>query len=249
MFNVKICGVMTPEDAALVAAAGADAVGLNFVAGSPRCLTVEGARLVAQAVPVGVLRVGVFAGLSTPIMREVAAAVGLDAIQLHGHFAGPADRSDPPWRCDELWPLPVIRAVRLDPPDHLPEWLKDDLAAVPDRLATARQWIDAARACGREPAMVLLDASVSGTTAAGQLGGTGKLVDWDAVVANQPLPIPAVLAGGLGPDNVGAAIRATRITRVDTASGVERTAGQKDPDSVLAFVRSAREAIAALQDG
>jgi phosphoribosylanthranilate isomerase len=238
MFNVKICGVMTPEDAALVAAAGADAVGLNFVAGSPRCLTVEGARLVAQAVPVGVLRVGVFAGLSTPIMREVAAAVGLDAIQLHGHFAGPADRSDPPWRCDELWPLPVIRAVRLDPPDHLPEWLKDDPAAVPDRLATARQWIDAARACGREPTMVLLDASVSGT-----------LVDWDAVVANQPLPIPAVLAGGLGPDNVGAAIRATRITRVDTASGVERTAGQKDPDSVLAFVRSAREAIAALQDG
>ena len=55
MFHVKICGVMTPADARMAADAGADAIGLNFVAGSPRCLDVAAARRVAEAVPAGVL--------------------------------------------------------------------------------------------------------------------------------------------------------------------------------------------------
>jgi len=44
LFTVKICGLTTPGDAALAAAAGADAVGLNFVAGSPRVLGVDAAQ-------------------------------------------------------------------------------------------------------------------------------------------------------------------------------------------------------------
>ena len=47
MFHVKICGVTTPADARLAAVSGADAIGLNFVAGSPRRLAVEVARSVA----------------------------------------------------------------------------------------------------------------------------------------------------------------------------------------------------------
>jgi phosphoribosylanthranilate isomerase len=53
-----------------------------------------------------------------------------------------------------------------------------------------------------------------------------------------------VLAGGLRPENVAAAIRATGARAVDTASGVEARPGRKDPAAVEAFVRAAREALA-----
>jgi hypothetical protein len=86
LFHVKICGVTTPQAARLVAAAGADAVGLNFVAGSPRRLEVAAARGVAAAVPPGILKVGVFAGSSPAEIRSVVSAVGHDAVQLHGHL-------------------------------------------------------------------------------------------------------------------------------------------------------------------
>ena len=58
MFHVKICGVTTAGDARLVAAAGADAIGLNFVPGSPRRLDPALAHEVAAAIPDDVLVVG-----------------------------------------------------------------------------------------------------------------------------------------------------------------------------------------------
>lgn len=114
LFRVKICGVTTPDDARLVADAGADAIGLNFVTGSPRALDVEQARAVAAAVPSGVLKVGVFAGTVAAEIRRVVAAVGLDAVQLHGHLEGDGPAVDPPARCAELAGLTVIRAVRME---------------------------------------------------------------------------------------------------------------------------------------
>ena len=112
----------------------------------------------------------------------------------------------------------------------------------PDRFATARQWIDAAAACGCRPAMALLDAGVSRGVNAGALGGTGQTVDWQAVADIPVLPVPITLAGGLTPDNVTAAIQTTRAIAVDTASGVESSPGQKDPDLVRRFVDAAKQA-------
>jgi phosphoribosylanthranilate isomerase len=54
-----------------------------------------------------------------------------------------------------------------------------------------------------------------------------------------------VLAGGLTPRNVAEAIRATGVTAVDTASGVESRPGHKDPEAVAKFVLAARAAFAA----
>ena len=82
------------------------------------------------------------------------------------------------------------------------------------------------------------------TAAWGALGGTGHRVDWKALVREPPLPMPIALAGGLTPENVAAAIQATGVVAVDTASGVESAPGRKDPDRVWAFVTAARAELA-----
>lgn len=229
LFRVKICGVTTPDDARLAAAAGADAIGLNFVAGSPRALDLDQARAVAAAVPAGVLKVGVFAGTATAEIRRVVAAVGLDAVQLHGHLEGSGPAVDPPARCAELAGLQVIRAVRME--------------AGGDPLAAARRWLAEAAALGAAPDAVIIDAAVPRGTAAGQLGGTGATVDWAALATARPLGPPTALAGGLTPENVAQAIRASKTAAVDTASGVEAGPGRKDPEKVRAFVAAARKAM------
>ena len=69
-------------------------------------------------------------------------------------------------------------------------------------------------------------------------GGTGLSFDWSLIPARLPLPI--VLAGGLTPDNVGAAVRRVRPWAVDVSSGVERAKGIKDAARIAAFIRGAR---------
>ncbi len=232
MFRVKICGVTTVDDARMACAAGADAIGLNFVAGSPRRLDADAARGVAAAVPRGVVRVGVFAGASARDIVGLAREVGLDAVQLHGHFDAAAGPVDPPVLCGALDGLPVIRAVRLD-----------GCGPAADRLATARRWIEEASRAGAAPAMVIVDAAVCRDAAGGGLGGTGALVDWTALARAGALPVPMALAGGLTAANVAEAIRVTGLGAVDTASGVESSPGRKDPAKVRDFVAAARRAL------
>jgi phosphoribosylanthranilate isomerase len=75
--------------------------------------------------------------------------------------------------------------------------------------------------------------------------GSGQVFDWrlaEGVVDPRRL----VVAGGLGPGNVAAAITRLRPRGVDVASGVEREPGRKDPALLQAFVAEARRAAAAL---
>jgi phosphoribosylanthranilate isomerase len=76
---------------------------------------------------------------------------------------------------------------------------------------------------------VLLDAWKQGVP-----GGTGESFDWDQVVSG--LSLPVVLAGGLRPDNVGAAIAAAQPFAVDVSGGVEAQPGVKDPIKIREFV-------------
>lgn len=108
--------------------------------------------------------------------------------------------------------LPVIKAFRI---------------AAPGDLAKVR---------GYPADAVLLDAHVPGV-----LGGSGTV--WDhRWLADADLGVPVILAGGLGPANVAAAVALTRPWAVDTASGVESAPGLKDAALMRAFVRAAREA-------
>ena len=70
-------------------------------------------------------------------------------------------------------------------------------------------------------------------------GGSGRTFAWDLVAAVER---PFVLAGGLGPDNVGEAIRLVRPFGVDASSRLESAPGVKDPDTIRAFVREAKQA-------
>jgi phosphoribosylanthranilate isomerase len=74
-------------------------------------------------------------------------------------------------------------------------------------------------------------------------GGTGETVDWDrAATVVDDLEVPVVLAGGLRPENVAAAVETVSPFAVDVATGVERTGGRKDHEAVAAFVSSVRGA-------
>lgn len=72
-------------------------------------------------------------------------------------------------------------------------------------------------------------------------GGTGRTHDWDATRdLSRELHSPVILAGGLTPDNVAAAVDAVDPYGVDVASGVESSDGVKDHGAVGEFVRAAR---------
>jgi phosphoribosylanthranilate isomerase len=69
-------------------------------------------------------------------------------------------------------------------------------------------------------------------------GGTGETFDWE-LLRGRRSKVPLVLSGGLTPDNVAEAIRATHPWGVDSASGTEASPGVKDPAKVQAFIRAA----------
>ena len=82
--HVKICGVTSVEDALAAVAAGADAIGVNFAAGSPRRVSVPLARSIVEALPERVVSVGVFVDFGEEQLRDVQSQTGLRCVQLHG---------------------------------------------------------------------------------------------------------------------------------------------------------------------
>ena len=89
-------------------------------------------------------------------------------------------------------------------------------------------------ASARDVMALLLDGAAPG------YGGGGVGFDWSLVARLTDAGVPVLVAGGLTPDNVAEAVKATRPYAVDVASGVESSPGIKDADAVRAFVRNAK---------
>jgi phosphoribosylanthranilate isomerase len=75
----------------------------------------------------------------------------------------------------------------------------------------------------------------------GLWGGTGQSFDWELLRGHRS-EVPAILAGGLRPDNVAAAIAVAHPYAVDVASGVEVEPGRKDHAAMTAFFEAAQPA-------
>lgn len=189
----------------------------------------------------------------------LAVAVGADAL---GFIFAPSARQVPPGRVADI--------VRRLPPDvvtvgvfrnELPERViavahQAGLGAVqlhgnetPEMVAAVRSEVrmvikavaagspgfDNAAAYGADA--ILVDAPTP---------GAGKVFDW-RLAEDAPSGVRLIMAGGLDPDNVAAAITKVRPWGVDVATGVERLPGVKDPVLVRSFIRNARNAAAALE--
>ena len=69
--------------------------------------------------------------------------------------------------------------------------------------------------------------------------GSGKVFDW-SLAGEVPGSVKLILAGGLTPENVGAAVTEVQPWGVDVATGVERSRGKKDAIAVKRFIENAR---------
>lgn len=213
--KIKICGITTPADALMVAQAGADWIGLNFHPPSPRSVSQDVARTIAQILPPHVEPVGLFVNRSCDDVVTIANRVGLRVLQLHG--------DEPVEDLDNLREFRVIRAFRIGSPADL-----DRMHAYADQAADR----------GHPLAAILVDASVPG-----QFGGTGATIGGDLlrqIRALRPALPPLILAGGLTPANVAALVVQVEPWMVDVAGGVEASKGRKDQYLTNRFVAAAR---------
>jgi phosphoribosylanthranilate isomerase len=81
---VKVCGVNRADDLAVAVEAGADLIGFILVDWSPRAITRGDAAKLAEQVPPGVGRVGVFVDEDPATVAAIADELALDFVQLHG---------------------------------------------------------------------------------------------------------------------------------------------------------------------
>jgi phosphoribosylanthranilate isomerase len=220
MFRIKICGVTSAVDAQRAAEFGADAIGLNFYPGSRRYLATEAATEVAAAIPRGVRKVGVFVNADPKFACDEFDRLDLDLIQLAGDETTEYLQS--------LGGRPVMKAFRPRLDD-------------PASFISIKAFLANAELQHCMPRLLLID-----TFQPGEYGGTGRATDWPRLLQLwneiQGRAPALVLAGGLTPKNVRAAIQSVRPAAVDVASGVESSAGLKDSAKLQEFVAEARTA-------
>ncbi len=211
--EVKICGLSTPETVDAAVAAGAELIGLVFFPRSPRNVSLEQARQLADRARGRAKIVTLVVDADDALLRAIAATVDPDLIQAHG--------AETPERIAEIGRItgkPVIKAIRVKD--------QSDIAAAADYSTVA--------------SLILYDAKAPETLGNALPGGNGHAFDWGLLEGERR---PAfMLAGGLNPENVAEAIRVTGAPVVDVSSGVESAPGVKDIGLIRKFIEAARSA-------
>lgn len=179
-------------------------------AGGPRVVTAQQARRMFDGIA-DVRRVGVFGEQTRDEIARAAEAASLEVIQLHAD-PSPEFTSDVKRKTGlETWA--AVRIANALDPTHF-----EELASCADAI--------------------VFDSRLSAS-----LGGTGHIFDWSLVAGSPDRPNATariVLAGGLTPVLVAAAIAQVRPDVVDVSSGIESTPGVKDPALMRAFVAAVR---------
>ncbi|GAB4514553.1 MAG: phosphoribosylanthranilate isomerase [Anaerolineae bacterium] len=215
MIRVKICGLTRLEDAWCAVEAGADFLGFICYPRSPRYLTPRDIRrIVAEVRARGAQTpaIGVFVNASLMEVRQVMEAAGLDLVQLHG--------DEPPDWVAALGGR-AFKAIR---PPTLSEGI------------TAWERYRPVTSTALEHPRLLVDAYHPDA-----YGGTGAIGDWTMAAELARRCDRLLLAGGLHPDNVAAAVAMVHPWGVDVSSGVESAPGRKDHGKIRAFIAAVRE--------
>lgn len=208
--RVKICGITNVQQAQAVTACGADAIGLVFFSKSPRNISIEQARDIAMAVGPFVTVVGLFVNETTAVINTVLETVPLQLLQFHG---------DEDAAFCEQFNRPYMKALRINAANSVEQSQQ--------YLLQAAQSFDSSNG-------LLID-SYNPNVA----GGTGEQFNWD-IFPVTGLEKPIILAGGLTPNNAGAAIQQVKPYALDVSSGVESAPGVKDIEKVSAFIQAAK---------
>lgn len=218
--HVKICGITTLDDAYRAAELGADLLGLNFYAPSPRYIKPEAAKALATALRASLgasapLLVGVFVNAPVSSISIILHTVGLDFAQCSG------DESE------SLVQKLGGRGFKSIQPSTTTKALEE-----------AQYFSPTFPADERAPSL-LLDAYHPALR-----GGTGSSVSVELARAVQSVVPRLMLAGGLTPQNVAERIQEIQPWGVDVASGVEARPGVKDAAKMRDFIQAAKHALA-----
>jgi phosphoribosylanthranilate isomerase len=221
---IKVCGITRIADVEAVAKTKANAIGLNFVPESPRCLDVRTANSLSRCARQHDLAIAaVVRNLDEQLLLELLSLIDVDWVQLHG--------DESPGILTVCGSRPVIKAI---------SWTGRPREE--QLVAAWRASYDAGPHVSAGFKAFLVDAY-----APQQGGGTGRVAQWDLL---WPRPqelddVPLILAGGLHAGNVAEAIQHTRCLGVDTASGVETSPGVKSAELLLQFAHAASQAFQA----
>ncbi|MFK4824582.1 phosphoribosylanthranilate isomerase [Paenochrobactrum sp. BZR 588] len=211
-FDLKICGLKTPEAVAAVLNGGATHIGFIFFAKSPRHISVQEAGRLRVAAQGRAQVVAVTVDADDDYLAEIINYVRPDILQLHGQ--------ETPDRVKALkarFGLPVIKAFAIR---NL-----DDLEAITPYKGIADRFLfDAKPPKGSELP-----------------GGNGVSFDWE-LLTKLDGDVDYMLSGGLNADNIAQALVQTGAQAVDVSSGVERRAGEKDVRLIEEFLKAVREA-------
>ena len=206
--RAKICGLARAEDVACAIAHGASFLGFIVEAPSKRRLSVKAAARLAKPAKGIIPTVAVTVNAGDDLLSTIMTHMAPDYIQCHG--------DETPQRVAEIarkFSVKTIKACAI----------ADDAD-----MKTAEYFSGVAD-------LILYDARPP--KGSDVRGGHGISIDWD-IIARAPTPKNFMLAGGLTPNTVRAAIAATCAPIVDVSSGVELRAGIKDPDKIKAFMEA-----------
>ncbi|MBP6749852.1 MAG: phosphoribosylanthranilate isomerase [Xanthomonadaceae bacterium] len=214
--RIKFCGMTRVEDALAATALGVDAIGMIFAARSKRRVAPDAAAAIREALPPFVASVALFMDNPADEVHATIECVRPTLLQFHG---GEDDAF-----C-AAFGLPYLKAVAMGSGNG-----GDGNSGGEDPATLVARWPRAA-------------AFLFDSHAKGEAGGSGRTFDWARVPAGFSRPF--LVAGGLKPDNVFDAIRATGCWGVDVSSGIEgetpsetagETAGVKDLARMRRFV-------------
>ena len=215
LVSVKICGINSAAAAEAVLRAGAEFGGLVFFAKSPRNLSLEQGKVLADQMRGRLKLVALVVDEDDAALARIVKDIKPDFFQLHG--------KETVARTAEIrsrFQIPVIKVI-----------------AVAEKH-------DLKQASAYEPVADMLMFDAKAPQSATRPGGHGMAFDWQ-MLGGLKLSRPWFLAGGLNPENVGRAIAVSGAALVDVSSGVESAPGVKSESLIGSFVAAAHQQVAA----